>query len=88
MSMGYAQAFSGVASTDNELLVVPQQLQQSFEGALSSVRLVQFFVVREESEWVDDAPMQLVRRGRVRMRLEGAQRMEFSSTGDEFSDQD
>ena len=86
--MGYARAYSGVTSTDNPLLAVPQQLQQSYEGALSSVRLVQFFVVRDEPEWVDDAPMQLVRQGRVRVRLKGARRMDFSSVGDEFSDED
>ena len=86
--MGHAQAHSGVTSTDNPLLAVPQQLQQSYEGALNSVLLVQFFGGREEPEWADDAPMQLVRQGRVRVRLKGARRMEFSSVGDEFSDED
>ena len=83
----HAEAFGGGTSTDNPLLAMPHQLQQSFEGALSSVRLAQFFVVREEPEWVDDAPMQLIRRGRVRLRLQGARQMEFSSVGDEFSDE-
>jgi len=87
MGYAHAEAFAAGTSTDNPLLVMPHELQQTFGAALSSVRLTQFFIVREEPDQVDDAPMQLVRRGRVRLRLQGARPMEFSSVGDEFSDE-
>ena len=81
--MGYAAANASITST-----ALPERLRPSYEGATSSVRLVQFFVVPEEPEWVDDAPMRLPSRGRIRVRLTGARRMEFSSVGDEFQDED
>jgi hypothetical protein len=87
---GYShpRAFIGATSTDNPLLNTPRQLQQSVGEALSSVLLLHYFLVRDEPEWVDDAPMRLVHRGRVRLKLRSARPMKFSSVGDEFSDED
>ncbi len=86
--MVHALALSRSASTDNPLLALPDQLEPSYQGALSSVRLVQFFKVREPPEWVDDAPMSLPSRGRVRVEVISVRRLEFSAVGDEFEADD
>lgn len=88
MGSSHPRAFIGATSTDNPLLHAPHQLQQGLREALSSVLLLHYFLVRDEPEWVDDAPMRLVHRGRVRMKLRSARPMRFSSVGDEFLDED
>ena len=76
---------TGITNTD---IALPVCLEPRYEQMLSSVELSAIFAVRDEPEWVDDAPMVLRSRGRARVRITGVRRMTFSSVGDEFIDED
>lgn len=66
-------------------MALPEFLRPSCEQLISSVRLSQFFAVRDEAEWVDRAEVALTSQGRVRVKLTGVRSMTFSAIDDEFS---
>lgn len=86
--MVQALRYEAFTSTDTDLLAVPPQLKPTYEGVVNSIQLTQYFLVEPEHEWIDEAPMVLPSRGRVRVRLTGTRRMEFSSVGEEFQAED
>ena len=76
---------SGLVSTD---IAPPPGLQPGFEQLVSSVEIRRFFEVREPPEWVDDAPMTLPSRGRIRVKVVAIRRLTFAAVGDEFGSDD
>lgn len=81
-----AEAYSGgLVSTD---IAPPAGLQLNFNQIVSSVEMRRFFEVREPLEWVDDAPMTLPSRGRIRVKVVAIRRLTFAAVGDEFGSDD